>query len=357
MRESKFGGGVWRVGFCGALAIAVLAGAVGRAVADDGGSPPCGVVERARIVVKNVGAPSGDEELIFSGRLAFTAGALTDRLLDGAHVSIEGAGAAAPMLELTVGSPQSSRRARGSVRARAGDGAHAVLRMLDRRPRHDEVAFRLTAKGIAVSQAPTALRAEISLGSSDGATDKQCGTVAVLASDCRTDSTGTMLTCRASTDAAPGSHCQVSGCSAQVCAAQPVLTSCEWRPQYACYDGERCEDQGNGVCAWTLSEDLARCLAETSSPTPTPGPLEMSIPAAWQACRANSDCAVVNGLGCCGCDAGGGPEASLNAAYVDDFAALRVEHCSEVLCPGELLCREGVRAVCRQGTCTAVGGH
>ncbi|KYF88003.1 hypothetical protein BE20_00240 [Sorangium cellulosum] len=38
-------------------------------------------------------------------------------------------------------------------------------------------------------------------------------------------------------EAAPGGgpgRCVVTGCSGQVCADQDVLTTCEWREEYAC---------------------------------------------------------------------------------------------------------------------------
>ena len=59
-----------------------------------------------------------------------------------------------------------------------------------------------------------------------------------------------------------GSHpCVVSGCSRQVCAEQEVMTTCEWRDEYACYRTARCERQADGKCGWTPTGELKRCLA------------------------------------------------------------------------------------------------
>lgn len=59
-----------------------------------------------------------------------------------------------------------------------------------------------------------------------------------------------------STDA----DCIETGCSGQVCASGPKVTTCEWKEEYACYD--RFGDCGcvNGTCAWADDPDLTRCL-------------------------------------------------------------------------------------------------
>jgi hypothetical protein len=56
--------------------------------------------------------------------------------------------------------------------------------------------------------------------------------------------------------------CHVGGCSSQVCSEwQDVVTTCEWRDEYACYRGGRCEPQGDGRCGWTPTPELLACLA------------------------------------------------------------------------------------------------
>jgi hypothetical protein len=55
--------------------------------------------------------------------------------------------------------------------------------------------------------------------------------------------------------------CFRGGCSNQLCSDQPGLEStCEWRPQYACYQQAACERQSNGTCGHTPSSALTACL-------------------------------------------------------------------------------------------------
>lgn len=58
--------------------------------------------------------------------------------------------------------------------------------------------------------------------------------------------------------------CAIGGCSAQVCgeAGEDLVSTCEFRPEYACYNSARCERQGNGQCGWTESAELTTCLLE-----------------------------------------------------------------------------------------------
>lgn len=58
-------------------------------------------------------------------------------------------------------------------------------------------------------------------------------------------------------------ECVVGGCSSQVCSeagGDPIVTTCEWRPEYACYQTATCEVQPNGQCGWTPTEELNTCL-------------------------------------------------------------------------------------------------
>jgi hypothetical protein len=58
--------------------------------------------------------------------------------------------------------------------------------------------------------------------------------------------------------------CQVGGCSGQICgeASQvaDLVTTCEFRAEYACYQGARCERQADGACGWTQTSELRQCL-------------------------------------------------------------------------------------------------
>ena len=54
--------------------------------------------------------------------------------------------------------------------------------------------------------------------------------------------------------------CVRTGCSGQVCADSDVVTTCEWREEYACYASASCERQADGACGWTETPELAACL-------------------------------------------------------------------------------------------------
>jgi len=63
--------------------------------------------------------------------------------------------------------------------------------------------------------------------------------------------------------------CKRSGCSSQLCVnknAADLTTTCEMRPEYACYSQVgRCEPQANGNCAWTPTDALTQCIADAQS--------------------------------------------------------------------------------------------
>ncbi len=55
--------------------------------------------------------------------------------------------------------------------------------------------------------------------------------------------------------------CYVGGCSGQLCTDQPgAISTCEYRPEYACYQDAVCEEQVEGECGWTETEALTTCL-------------------------------------------------------------------------------------------------
>lgn len=65
--------------------------------------------------------------------------------------------------------------------------------------------------------------------------------------------------------AAPASgECRRAGCSGQVCADRDVVTTCEFRPEYACYQNARCERQPSGECGWTPTLELRSCLQDAA---------------------------------------------------------------------------------------------
>lgn len=56
--------------------------------------------------------------------------------------------------------------------------------------------------------------------------------------------------------------CYVGGCSGQICSDRDdVVSTCEWREEYACYQRARCERQADGQCGWTQTDELRQCLA------------------------------------------------------------------------------------------------
>ena len=59
--------------------------------------------------------------------------------------------------------------------------------------------------------------------------------------------------------------CAVAGCSGQLCVsadeAGDIVTTCEFRAEYACYREASCEPQANGKCGWTETKELKQCLA------------------------------------------------------------------------------------------------
>ena len=55
--------------------------------------------------------------------------------------------------------------------------------------------------------------------------------------------------------------CVVTGCSNQVCADEHVMTTCEYREEYACFAEAECKRQEDGQCGFTQTPDLEACLA------------------------------------------------------------------------------------------------
>jgi hypothetical protein len=58
-------------------------------------------------------------------------------------------------------------------------------------------------------------------------------------------------------------ECVPSGCSGTVCVAagKEVMTTCEYKPEYACYAKAKCEKQASGECGWTRSAEFDACIA------------------------------------------------------------------------------------------------
>ena len=62
--------------------------------------------------------------------------------------------------------------------------------------------------------------------------------------------------------------CVVSGCSGQICAREPLFSTCEWRPEYACLADATCAPQASGACGWTMTERLRACLEAAARQAP-----------------------------------------------------------------------------------------
>jgi eight-cysteine-cluster-containing protein len=58
------------------------------------------------------------------------------------------------------------------------------------------------------------------------------------------------------------SACVRTGCSGTVCAdkGQDVMTICDMRPEYECFQTATCERQADGACGWTRTAALSQCL-------------------------------------------------------------------------------------------------
>jgi hypothetical protein len=63
-----------------------------------------------------------------------------------------------------------------------------------------------------------------------------------------------------SCNAAPVAACQKTGCSGHICSDRDVITTCEFRPEYACYQQATCERQADGNCGFTQTSALYNCL-------------------------------------------------------------------------------------------------
>ena len=62
--------------------------------------------------------------------------------------------------------------------------------------------------------------------------------------------------------------CKPTGCSGQICSDQDVITTCEYREEYACYKTAKCERQSNGQCGWTQTPELQGCLKNATKAPP-----------------------------------------------------------------------------------------
>jgi hypothetical protein len=65
---------------------------------------------------------------------------------------------------------------------------------------------------------------------------------------------------------AASADCEPTGCSNTICAeaGKGVMSTCEFKAEYACYSKAKCEKQANGACGWTRTADFEACLAASA---------------------------------------------------------------------------------------------
>jgi len=85
-------------------------------------------------------------------------------------------------------------------------------------------------------------------------------------SDCTTATMcGTTITCQANgqagTECVQDSDCMRTGCSGTICAAEDVITTCEYLPHYACYNESKTScGCNNGFCGFEQTPEHTSCL-------------------------------------------------------------------------------------------------
>lgn len=66
-------------------------------------------------------------------------------------------------------------------------------------------------------------------------------------------------TCEEEGECSEDGDCVISGCSNQVCGPEPVMTTCEWKEEYACLKFTSCRCLG-GECKWEETDAYLSCL-------------------------------------------------------------------------------------------------
>jgi hypothetical protein len=62
-----------------------------------------------------------------------------------------------------------------------------------------------------------------------------------------------------------GPGCMVTGCSNQLCINEEdgdVVTTCEFKDEYTCYQKAKCEKRYSGKCGWILDAGLEQCILD-----------------------------------------------------------------------------------------------
>src|SRR6185369_14118632 len=73
-----------------------------------------------------------------------------------------------------------------------------------------------------------------------------------------------------STDSAQQA-CVRSGCNNELCvrAGSELMTTCVYRPEYACLQQATCEENAQGNCAFTITDTVRACL-DQANPSASP---------------------------------------------------------------------------------------
>jgi hypothetical protein len=61
-------------------------------------------------------------------------------------------------------------------------------------------------------------------------------------------------------NAPPPSDCVKTGCSGQICADGQRMSTCDFRPEYACFQAATCARRADGQCGWTKTAALTACI-------------------------------------------------------------------------------------------------
>lgn len=81
--------------------------------------------------------------------------------------------------------------------------------------------------------------------------------------DCYYQDPACLMPCKTEYVCVPATNaCVVSGCSGQICAAEPMASDCMWLPYYACFALAACEPQATGACGWTPNDAFKQCMIE-----------------------------------------------------------------------------------------------
>jgi hypothetical protein len=64
--------------------------------------------------------------------------------------------------------------------------------------------------------------------------------------------------------------CVVGGCSGEICSDEPMISSCMFNPKFGCYKDAKCKRNAKGICSWTMTSKLERCLGVQNEPSIKP---------------------------------------------------------------------------------------